>query len=318
MIESDLYNKLSERMFKYRNSFYSITLQSYNELLLSIITYKFDDNFNIDSLALEYLLRYYGNAVIGLCRDNKFRVIGYVTEYNNFFIRQQTQLTKNSITFLTQKELLLDEYNEITYNTKGNFVVLTNKPLFINNNNFSDFEIIESYVTKLTEIEVSEFSLVQQARINTFLRGQADDEDINELLKNIYNGSPYLLVTENLIPEDMVISVDGVKVTSSFKELKNMKNSTRNEINEYFGIDTAGVSKESGVSQAEVESNNDYLGIRLLTYLDARNNKLNLIKHYYGYDCKAISNPQSSKMITDIAKFNKKKSGGTEWNLQLL
>ena len=153
---------------------------------------------------------------------------------------------------------------------------------------------------------------MQQARVNTFLRGQADDEDVNELLKNIYNGSPYLLVTENLIPEDMVISVDGVKVTSSFKELKNMKNSTRNEINEYFGIDTAGVSKESGVSQSEVDSNNDYLGIRLLTYLDARNNKLNLIKRYYGYVCQAISNPQSIKMITDVAKFNEKKSGGTE------
>ena len=313
MLESELYNKLSERMYTYRNSFYNITLQSYHELLLSIITYKFDDNFNIDSLSLEYILRYYGNAVIGLCRDNKFRVIGYVTDYNNFFNRQSTQLTKNSITFLVQKELLLDDYKEITYNTKGNFVVLTNKPLFINN--LSDFKIIESYVTKLTEIEVSEFSLVQQARVNTFLRGQADDEDVNELLKNIYNGSPYLLVTENLIPEDMVISVDGVKVTSSFKELKNMKNSTRNEINEYFGIDTAGVSKESGVSQSEIESNNDYLGVRLLTYLDARNNKLNLIKRYYDYECQAISNPQSRKMITDVAKFNQKKSGGTEWNL---
>lgn len=315
MIESELYNKLSERMYTYRNSFYNITLQSYNELLLSIITYEFDNNFNIDSLTLEYLLRYYGNAVIGLCRDNKFRVIGYVTDYNNFFNMQSTQLTKNSITFLTQKELLLDDYKEISYNHKGNFVVLTNKPLFINN--LSDFKIIESYVTKLTEIEVSEFSLVQQARVNTFLRGQADDEDVNELLKNIYNGSPYLLVTENLIPEDMVISVDGVKVTSSFKELKNMKNSTRNEINEYFGIDTAGVSKESGVSQSEIDSNNDYLGVRLLTYLDARNNKLNLIKRYYGYECHAISNPQSSKMITDVAKYNEKKSGGTEWNLQL-
>lgn len=315
MIESELYNKLSERMYTYRNSFYNITLQSYNELLLSIITYEFDNNFNIDSLTLEYLLRYYGNAVIGLCRDNKFRVIGYVTDYNNFFNKQSTQLTKNSITFLTQKELLVDDYKEITYNHKGNFVVLTNKPLFINN--LSDFKIIESYVTKLTEIEVSEFSLVQQARVNTFLRGQADDEDVNELLKNIYNGSPYLLVTENLIPEDMVISVDGVKVTSSFKELKNMKNSTRNEINEYFGIDTAGVSKESGVSQSEIDSNNDYLGVRLLTYLDARNNKLNLIKRYYGYECHAISNPQSSKMITDVAKYNEKKSGGTEWNLQL-
>ena len=315
MIESELYNKLSERMYTYRNSFYNITLQSYNELLLSIITYEFDNNFNIDSLTLEYLLRYYGNAVIGLCRDNKFRVIGYVTDYNNFFNMQSTQLTKNSITFLTQKELLVDDYKEITYNHKGNFVVLTNKPLFINN--LSDFKIIESYVTKLTEIEVSEFSLVQQARVNTFLRGQADDEDVNELLKNIYNGSPYLLVTENLIPEDMVISVDGVKVTSSFKELKNMKNSTRNEINEYFGIDTAGVSKESGVSQSEIDSNNDYLGVRLLTYLDARNNKLNLIKRYYGYECHAISNPQSSKMITDVAKYNEKKSGGTEWNLQL-
>ena len=313
MLESELYNKLSERMYNYRNSFYNITLQSYHELLLSIITYQFDDNFNIDSLSLEYILRYYGNAVIGLCRDNKFRVIGYVTDYNNFFNRQSTQLTKNSITFLVQKELLLDDYKEITYNTKGNFVVLTNKPLFINN--LSDFKIIESYVTKLTEIEVSEFSLVQQARVNTFLRGQADDEDVNELLKNIYNGSPYLLVTENLIPEDMVISVDGVKVTSSFKELKNMKNSTRNEINEYFGIDTAGVSKESGVSQSEIESNNDYLGVRLLTYLDARNNKLNLIKRYYDYECQAISNPQSRKMITDVAKFNQKKSGGTEWNL---
>ena len=313
MLESELYNKLSERMYTYRNSFYNITLQSYHELLLSIITYKFDDNFNIDSLSLEYILRYYGNAVIGLCRDNKFRFIGYVTDYNNFFNRQSTQLTKNSITFLVQKELLLDDYKEITYNTKGNFVVLTNKPLFINN--LSDFKIIESYVTKLTEIEVSEFSLVQQARVNTFLRGQADDEDVNELLKNIYNGSPYLLVTENLIPEDMVISVDGVKVTSSFKELKNMKNSTRNEINEYFGIDTAGVSKESGVSQSEIESNNDYLGVRLLTYLDARNNKLNLIKRYYDYECQAISNPQSRKMITDVAKFNQKKSGGTEWNL---
>ena len=31
-----------------------------------------------------------------------------------------------------------------------------------------------------------------------------------------------------------------------------------------------------------------------------------------GYECQAISNPQSRKMITDVAKFNEKKSGGTE------
>lgn len=309
-LETELYNKLSERMYLYRDSFYNITLQSYHELLLSIITYQFDNNFNIDSLSVEYLLRYYGNAVIGLCRDGIFRLLGYVTDYNNFFNKQHSQLTGTSITFLAQKDLLLDDYKEITYNTKGNFVVLTNKPLFISN--ISDFKIIESYVTKLAEIEVSEFSLIQQARVNTFLRGQADDEDINELIKNIYNGVPYLLVTENLIPEDMVIAVDGIKVVSSFKELKNMKNSTRNEINEYFGIDTAGVSKESGVSQSEIDSNNDYLGTRLLTYLDARNNKLNLIKRYYDFECQAISNPQSRKMITDIAAFNKKQSGGTE------
>lgn len=312
-IEQNLSEKLNQRNYKFRNKFYNINRLAYYETLTNIITYKKDkDKIVFNSLEVEYLLRFYGNAVIGECIDGVYRLLGYVTVVSNFNnIHVNYLYTKKDITFTIPKKLRLKEYTQLTENNlTGNFVILLNRPFLFNN--FSDFDIIDTYVTKLSEIELSRFSIIQQSRVNTFFKGEADDEDVMQLVSSFYNGDPFITVTDNLDPEEMIIQVNGFNAISALKELKNESNTVRNEINEYFGIDTAGVSKESGVSQSEINSNNDYLASRLLLYLDSRNTPLKLLENYKGVKCIAISNPQSEKMITPIAEFNKKKDGGTE------
>lgn len=302
VIEPNLSEKLTIANYNYRSDYYNFMVMKYQQLLLNIITYERDsESVVIKSTKVEYLLRYYGNAVIGLCTDNKFRLLGYVSHDSDYNIYNDYIHTLNDIITLPNvNELLLDEYIEATEETEGNFVILHNSPFYFN---MSDFDIIKHYVAKLSEIELSRYSLIQQAKMNTYFRGESNDEDIKQIAYSFYNGSPIVSTTELFDPEESIITLDNYQAVNSINVLKNEQIMTKNDLHEHFGIDSAGIVKEGGTSVEEIEANNDYLNDNLLMYLDNRNEPLSLLKKYHDVYIKAISNAKSRKNITDIDKF---------------
>lgn len=302
-LQSNLSEKLESNIVKYRNDFHQFMTMKYFENIISIISYKYNERVVINSHEIEFMLRYHGSCVIGICKDKKYRVLGYATINNDISNIIKFNYLNPTIIFTKPKSLLLDkkQYHELTDYTNGNYVILYNKPF--NFNNLTDFQIIEHYVTKLSEIELSRFSIIQQSKFNTVFRQENEsDISINKIISAFYNGFPVIKTTKAFDPEDNIMAIGNYQITNALKELKNEYNTTINELNSHFGINSSGIVKESGVSDSEVNSNNDYLTINSFSYLDSRNNKLKLLEKN-GVIIEAFENAKTSKAITDLDKF---------------
>src|SRR5699024_234895 len=185
------------KVITHRLEFERIIMSRYLELLPYLITY--DNNVNsIDYIQLEQLLRYGKNAVVGETTDGTIKILGYTTDdtnsFNDFdFTFPKRRLIKDDITFIIDKDQILTDYTEITNNdncSSGNFIVIKNKLV----NYLNDISIVRYYAEELSEIALSRYSIILQMKINTFFVGDIGDETINELVKDVYNGAPFVKV----------------------------------------------------------------------------------------------------------------------------
>jgi hypothetical protein len=186
-------------------------------------------------------------------------------------------LTGNDINFFISNKIKEKFYKEITYHDgydTGNFVVLWNKPIQLTN----DFNIIETYSERIAEIAMSRFSIYMQAKISTVIRGEANDEDVEQITQDLYNGAPFIKTTKFFDPDESILSInEGQGLISALPELKREYQNNIAELNNILGLTSLAVDKESGVSQSEAESNKAYQKANAGIYLQARNEKL---KHY--------------------------------------
>lgn len=117
-----------------------------------------------------------------------------------------------------------------------------------------------------------------QAKISTVIRGEADDEDVEQITQDLYNGAPFIKTTKFFDPDESILSInEGQALISALPELKREYQNNIAELNNILGLTSLAVDKESGVSQSEAESNKAYQKANAGIYLQARNEKL---KHY--------------------------------------
>ena len=117
-----------------------------------------------------------------------------------------------------------------------------------------------------------------QAKISTVIRGEANDEDVEQITQDLYNGSPFIKTTKFFDPDESILSInEGQGLISALPELKREYQNNIAELNNILGLTSLAVDKESGVSQSEAESNKAYQKANAGIYLQARNEKL---KHY--------------------------------------
>src|SRR5699024_9845935 len=143
--------------------------------------------------------------------------------------------------------LIPDEMREINhYNDcrTGNFVVIRNKTL----NYTADTEIIQHYTIALAEVVLSRFSLTMQAKIITFFLGDENDESINNLVNDLYNGSPIVKAGKFFDPNEHIYHMQSDNISQNFNELKREYQNIIGELNNMLGINSLAVEKTSGVS----------------------------------------------------------------------
>ena len=280
-IEQTLSEKVKTRVVSQRNNFFNFFKNRYIEFLPTVISYEGlnEKNVLIDPIQLEIWLRQGYGVAIGQTKTGTM-ILGTVNQSNtlsNIQTYGTRPLTGNDVNFFISNKIKEKYYKEITFHDgyeTGNFVVLWNKPIQLTN----DFNIIEMYSERIAEIAMSRFSIYMQAKISTVIRGEANDEDVEQITQDLYNGAPFIKTTKFFDPEESILSInEGQGLISALPELKREYQNNIAELNNILGLSSLAVDKESGVSQSEAMSNKAYQKANANIYIQSRNEKL---KHY--------------------------------------
>src|SRR5699024_9867359 len=82
----------------------------------------------------------------------------------------------------------------------SNFIVLRNKTL----NYVLDYNILDHYIDELAEIVLSRYSISMQVKITTLFLGEPNDETLNQIISDVYNGNPYIRGSKLFDPEEQI------------------------------------------------------------------------------------------------------------------
>ena len=302
-IEQSLKEKIKQRVVSHRNRFYKLIYNRYAEILPFTISYEnIDERFKVDLIQLESLLRHNYNVAIGEDVTGDIVILGYVNcnNKNNFdYHYLPITFTKKDINFIINEAYILPEYNQLNqYNKNGNFVVIQNKIY----NYINDYEIIEHYAEEIAEISLSRFSLILQAKVMTFFRGDLNGDDLEEVIDDLFNGAPAIKTSVQFDVNENIIRFDNGNITSTLTELKREFQNKLSELNSMLGLSSLGVDKESGVSDEEAQSNASFKKSNENIYLFARNNALSYLNNKY--DMK-IHAEFSENMIKELSSLER-------------
>lgn len=287
-IQDSLKNNLKLRGIEHRNRFINMFISRYREMLPHLIIYKGIDITSINPLKLENSLRSGYNVVVGQANNGKIMILGYINSPVSGYESANDMLgndlyTKENINFVVSPDLIPKYMNEISnYNDcqTGNFIVLKNKAL----NYLNDNTILEHYTVELAEIVLSRFTISMQTKINTFFIGDPNDETINQLVSDLYNGSPFVTVTKLFDPKDNIYTLDNGNLSQVFSELKREYQNKISELNSMLGINSLSVEKNSGVSDVEAKSNRGFTSSNSNIYLNTRQNELDKLNKRFNLD----------------------------------
>lgn len=309
-VEIEANQKIERRVMEHRNRFRRLIFNRYAEFLPLLINYTNKQDTAIDFLKLEKALRNNYNVVIGQARNNQIMILGYVhdTHFNddvgdNFYLKHNRALTKENINFIVPTYLIPNEMLEITYEdgcTSGDFVVMRNKPVHLNN----DYTIINHYCDELAEVTLSRFSLIMQAKFSKIFMSEVNDESINQFITKLFNGSPFMKMAPTFNPEENIVDLGSDYITNALVELKREYQNKISELSNFLGVNSLAVDKESGVSDEEAKSNRAFTTSNSNIYIRGRESikklnrrfDLNVIPYY---DDEAVSKMNLMQTLKD-------------------
>ena len=304
VIEQSLNEKIKMRLVSHRNAVYRFFRNRYREFLPVVIGYTGLENTKIDPIQLEIWLRQGYGVAIGETKRGVM-ILGTVSRQSNIYSLSSNfsvaPMTSNDITYFINDKIRVKN-KEITFHDgyeTGNMVVIYNKPYQLTN----DFEIIDLYSERIAEIALSRFSIYMQAKIATVIRGESDDEDVEQLTQDLYNGSPFIETTLEFDPRQSVLSIDnGASVVGALPELKREYQNNIAELNNILGLSALGVDKASGVSEIEAQSNKAYQKANSNVYLKSRNEKLKLLNDKFNLSIKAEYADEIASELSSLEK----------------
>lgn len=304
-IEQTLNQELKERVVLHKQRFIQLFKARYYELLPSLIKYNQSESVAIDFMKLEVALRNGYHVAIGHTTNNDIQVIGYVTSNkttgNPADLWSTNKLTHGDIKYIIPPQLRKVQYQEITHEDNcqsGNFVVLRNKTL----NYVNDYTILDHYTDELAEIVLSRFSISMQVKINTLFMGDENDQSVQNIISDIYNGNPYITSSKLFDPEEQIYHMKNESIASNFQELKREYQNKISELNNMLGMNSLAVEKSSGVSDEEAKSNRAYTTSNANIYLDGRNEGLKKLNKRYGSQLQAVYNDEVLSEFAELGR----------------
>lgn len=303
-IENSFKEKIKQRVVTHRNRFYKLIYNRYAEILPFTISYEnIDERFKVDLIQLESMLRHNYNVAIGEDVTGDIVILGYVnlSNKNNFDYHYLPKTyTKKDINFIINEAYILPEYTQLNqFNKNGNFILIQNKVY----NYINDYEIIEHYAEEIAEISLSRFSLILQAKVMTFFRGDLNGDDLEEVIDDLFNGAPAIKTSVQFDVNENIIRFDNGNITSTLTELKREFQNKLSELNSMLGLSSLGVDKESGVSDEEAQSNASFKKSNENIYLFVRNNALKFLNERYKMNIHAEFSENMVKELSSLERL---------------
>ncbi len=316
-IDKQLNQTLKEKVVHHRERFKHLFKARYMEMLPSLIKYKNQHSVSVDFLKVEVALRSGYDIVIGETNQRNIQVLGFAasqqTNANPADLWSTNLLRHGEINFIIPKHKQLDYYKEISHQDEcksGNFVVLRNKTL----NYVSDYHILDHYIDELAEIVLSRYSISMQVKITTLFLGEPNDETLNQIISDVYNGNPYIKGSKLFDPDEQIYHMNNEHVAQNFQELKREYQNKISELNNMLGMNSLAIEKSSGVSDTEAKSNRAYTTSNANIYLDGRNNGLMKLNKRYNMDIEAMYNDEVSSEMQEIVKEEELEGGSSNDN----
>ena len=154
-------------------------------------------------------------------------------------------------------------YNEPTKVTINNQIIhktlsVDDGVLILNNDLRTGlYPIIMNYASRLTEIETSINTNIFQQKFPFIIECSKDNEySVRQMLKNIHENEPYILVKKKL--DLMDIKIDGLTVPYVADRLLEDRKKIENELLTLFGLNNV-IEKKERMIVDEANSNNDYI-----------------------------------------------------------
>src|SRR5699024_9758339 len=170
------------------------------------------------------------------------------------------------------------------------------------------------YIDELAEIVLSRYSISMQVKITTLFLGEPNDETLNQIISDVYNGNPYIRWSKLFDPEEQIYHMDNDNIAQNFQELKRKYQNKISELNNMLGINSLSVEISSGVSYSEATSNSSYKTSNDKIYLDARNNELKKLNKRYNLEIEALYNDEVLSEFSELAREEEKGNGGDPSN----
>ena len=277
-VEVELNQDIGRRVMEHRNRFRRLIFNRYVEFLPLLINYTNKESVGIDFLQLESGLRQGYQVVVGKARNDEIMILGYVQNtypkssndyFKQFNFATEYRLTEKDIIFTIPEYLRPDYALEIQHYDNcrsGDFIVLKNKPVTLGN----DYEIIEHYCDELAEVVLSRFSLIMQTKFAKVFKSDINDETVNQFITQLFNGSPFIKTDGYFDAEEDIIDLDSDYVVNALSETKREYQNKISELSNFLGINSLAVDKESGVSDAEANSNRSFTTSNSNIYLRGR------------------------------------------------
>lgn len=279
----------------YENDFYRLYYDIIMNLTINLIDYSetWRETPMLDVELSEWENRVFGYSLIGGTSKDDLHVLGVAKNNNLLGFGQlnvpvmQTQIVDDPISGS------LEQITRYTPKDKG-YVVITNKynqpydTALGNNKTLHDKAITSQYAEMMANNKTSQY--INARLLRAAFIGLSKDKDLTALniFNKIQNGDVFIGLDSGKINKfEDILQVIKLDVPDHLPSLSTAFAKEWSELLGFFGVDSSGTVKDSGVSETEVASNNQFVSAMRQVYLRGRQPGLDLLNKTFGTDLKA-------------------------------
>lgn len=302
-----------KRVYDNWYGFYQNELQT---LLINLIKYEnVPDTFN--ARGLEYMLRSFGYAnlialdkdhifVQGLGMDNIGVNIPLGSLIGGFNLKESPELTK----LLDGKEpYLLTRLNlDQAKSQDAVYVTMANKFAYYYGSQASDMDMVNYTASLLAEIKASLIENIEQQK-TPFVGFTKDGSLTSKVVwQQLASGKPFIQIDSDQYDDiSKVITTMPVQTPNLAPTLEDSWHSAFSEFLTFAGIDNSNIDKKERLVADEATANNAAVSAFMQTYLNARQDQLDLLNKAIGTNIKVSVNGSG---VDDLINFAKTGTGG--------
>ena len=197
-------------------------------------------------------------------------------------------------------------YNEPTKVTINNQIIhktlsVDDGVLILNNDLRTGlYPIIMNYASRLSEIETSINTNIYQQKFPFIVECSKDNEmSVRQMIKNIHENEPYILVKKKL--DLMDIKIDSLSVPYVADKLLDDKKKIENELLTLLGLNNVGDNKERLIVD-EANANNDYINSNVDLLYKNRKIACDKINEKFGFNInvRRVNNVEEKQYIEEV------------------